>query len=127
MLDKLSQEVDSNFYLNISRYQYVFYQVVKSVQRHPRDFTSIEVLTLKPFSFGPTPFNSFLIQHISQVCIALKTVKIRNAQHELIKQWPYKNQPMKHHLTHMYGNYLVFIKKKTAPFCILVSSCSMTG
>jgi len=59
MLDKLSQEV------------------VKSVQRHPRDFTSIEV------------------------CIALKTVKIRNAQHELIKQWPYKNQPMKHRLTHM--------------------------
>jgi len=59
LLDKLSQEV------------------VKSVQRHPRDFSSIEV------------------------CIALKTVKIRNAQHELIKQWPYKNQPMKHHLTHM--------------------------
>jgi len=59
LLDKLSQEV------------------VKSVQRHPRDFTSIEV------------------------CIAMKTIKIRNAQHELIKQWPYKNQPMKHHLTHM--------------------------
>merc|ERR1719361_1861422 len=69
LLDKLSQEV------------------VKSVQRHPRDFTSIEV------------------------CIALKTVKIRNAQHELIKQWPYKNQPMKHHLTHMVASRRNMIRK----------------
>merc|ERR1711928_116651 len=45
--------------------------------RHPRDFNSIEVK------------------------IALKTVKIRNAQEELIKQWPYTNQARKHSLTHM--------------------------
>jgi len=51
--------------------------LVKSIQRHPQDFTSIEVK------------------------IALLTVKIRNLQHNLIQQWPYKNQPLKHHLTHM--------------------------
>jgi len=62
LLDKLSQEV------------------VSAVQRHPRDFNSIEVK------------------------IALKTVKIRNAQEELIKQWPYTNQARKHSLTHMVSN-----------------------
>ena len=36
-----------------------------------------------------------------QVSIALKTVRIRNMQRALIQQWPYKNQPMKHNLTHM--------------------------
>merc|ERR1719361_521239 len=69
LLDKLSQEV------------------IKSVQRHPRDFHSIEVK------------------------IALKTVKIRNAQHELMQQWPYKNQPMKHQLTHMVSNRRNMIRK----------------
>jgi len=52
-------------------------EVVKSIQRHPRDFKSIEVV------------------------IALKTVRIRNMQRALIQQWPYKNQDMKHSLTHM--------------------------
>merc|ERR1712080_632733 len=51
-------------------------EVVKSIQRHPRDFTSPEVR------------------------IAMQTVKIRNLQHYLIQQYPYKNQPLKHVLTH---------------------------
>lgn len=57
-LDKLSQEV------------------VRAVQRHPRDFGSLEVR------------------------ITTLTVRIRSMQHALIQQWPYKNQPMKHSLTH---------------------------
>lgn len=52
-------------------------EIVKSIQRHPRDFTSTEVK------------------------IAMQTVKIRNMQHALIEQWPYKNQPQKHFLTHL--------------------------
>jgi hypothetical protein len=36
----------------------------------------------------------------AQVRITLMTIRIRNAQHGLIQQWPYKNQPMKHTLTH---------------------------
>ena len=45
------------------------------------------------------------LKTFAQVKIALKTVKIRNAQHELMQQWPYKNQPMKHQLTHMYETH----------------------
>jgi len=52
-------------------------QVVQGVQRHPRDFRSPEVV------------------------ITLLTIKIRNAQHAMIQQWPYNNQPKKHHLTHL--------------------------
>ena len=35
-----------------------------------------------------------------EVKIAIDTVKIRNFQHALIQQWPYKNQPMKNNLTY---------------------------
>ena len=52
-------------------------EVLKSVQRHPHDFSSPEVR------------------------IAMKTVKIRNLQKYLIDMWPYKNQPCKHQLTHL--------------------------
>ena len=52
-------------------------EVLKSVQRHPHDFTSPEVR------------------------IAMKTIKIRNLQKYLIDMWPYKNQPCKHQLTHL--------------------------
>jgi len=58
VIDKLSQEV------------------LESIQKHPRDFDSLEVR------------------------IALATIKIRNLQHELINLYPYKNQPIKHVLTH---------------------------
>ena len=51
--------------------------VLKSVQRHPHDFSSPEVR------------------------IAMKTIKIRNLQKYLIDMWPYKNQPCKHQLTHL--------------------------
>ena len=51
-------------------------EVLESVQKHPRDFDSLEVK------------------------ITLATIKIRNIQHELIKLYPYKNQPVKHYLTH---------------------------
>jgi len=51
-------------------------EVLKSVQKHPRDFDSLEVK------------------------ITLATIKIRNIQEELIKLYPYKNQPVKHVLTH---------------------------
>jgi len=52
-------------------------EVLKSVQRHPHDFSSPEVR------------------------IAMQTVKIRNLQQYLINMWPYKNQPCKHQLTHL--------------------------
>jgi len=51
--------------------------VLKSVQRHPHDFSSDEVK------------------------ITMKTIKIRNIQKYLIDLYPYKNQPIKHVLTHM--------------------------
>merc|ERR1712106_125196 len=51
-------------------------EVLESVQKHPRDFDSLEVK------------------------ITLATIKIRNIQHELTKLYPYKNQPVKHYLTH---------------------------
>jgi len=50
--------------------------ILKSVQRHPRDYDSLEVK------------------------ITIATIKIRNLQHELIQLYPYKNQPVKHVLTH---------------------------
>jgi len=50
--------------------------VLKTVQKHPRDFDSLEVR------------------------ITLATIKIRNVQEELIKLYPYKNQPAKHSLSH---------------------------
>jgi len=55
--------------------QTLSHQVIQSVQRHPRDFSSPEVK------------------------IASLTIKIRNLQHELIELYPYKNQPMKAYLT----------------------------
>jgi len=55
-------------------------QVLQSVQRHSRDFDSLEVR------------------------IAMMTIKIRNSQWALIQQWPYKNQPVKHLLTHRVSN-----------------------
>ena len=58
VMDKLSQEV------------------LKTVQKHPRDFDSLEVK------------------------ITITTIKIRNIQHELMHLYPYKNQPVKHVLTH---------------------------
>eukprot|EP00092_Neocalanus_flemingeri_P036103 GFUD01039307.1.p1 GENE.GFUD01039307.1~~GFUD01039307.1.p1 ORF type:complete len:336 (-),score=75.02 GFUD01039307.1:34-1041(-) len=51
-------------------------EVLKSVQMHPRDFDSLEVR------------------------ITIATIKIRNIQHELVQLYPYKNQPVKHVLTH---------------------------
>jgi len=51
-------------------------EVLRSVQQHPRDFDSLEVK------------------------ITIATIKIRNIQHELIHLYPYKNQPVKHVLTH---------------------------
>merc|ERR1712227_77140 len=51
--------------------------VLKSVQRHPHDFSSDEVK------------------------ITMGTIKIRNIQKYLIDLYPYKNQPIKHVLTHM--------------------------
>jgi len=51
-------------------------EVLKGVQKHPRDFNSLEVR------------------------ITMATIKIRNIQEELIKLYPYKNQPVKHMLTH---------------------------
>ena len=51
-------------------------EVLKTVQRHPRDFDSLEVR------------------------ITMATIKIRNIQQELIQLYPYKNQPVKHVLTH---------------------------
>ena len=51
--------------------------VLKSVQRHPHDFDSEEVR------------------------ITMLTIKIRNVQKYLIDLFPYKNQPVKHTLTHM--------------------------
>ena len=52
-------------------------EVLKSVQRHPHDFNSPEVM------------------------ITMKTIKIRSLQKYLIDMWPYKNQPCKHQLTHL--------------------------
>jgi len=52
-------------------------ELVKSVQQHPHDTESLEVV------------------------IALLTVKIRNRQKYLVDLYPYKNQPFKHGLTHM--------------------------
>jgi len=54
--------------------------VLKTVQKHPRDFDSLEVK------------------------ITMATIKIRNLQHELIHLYPYKNQPVKHVLTHKISN-----------------------
>ena len=51
--------------------------VLKSVQRHPRDFSSQEVR------------------------ITIQTIKIRNLQQHLYDLYPYKNQPVKHILTHL--------------------------
>merc|ERR1719384_3125016 len=48
----------------------------EAVQRHPQDFTSLEVR------------------------ITMQTIKIRNLQQHLIDLYPYKNQPAKHILTH---------------------------
>ena len=56
---------------------YIFLKLVKSVQQHPHDTESLEVV------------------------IALLTVKIRNRQKYLVELYPYKNQPFKHGLTHM--------------------------
>merc|ERR1719318_2200948 len=39
-----------------------------------------------------------------EVRITMATIKIRNLQHELIKLYPYKNQPVKHVLTHKISN-----------------------
>ncbi len=49
---------------------------VSNVQQHKLDMNSLEVN------------------------IAIDTVKIRNYQHALVQQWPYKNQPMKNNLTY---------------------------
>jgi len=54
--------------------------VLTTVQKHPRDFDSLEVK------------------------ITMATIKIRNLQHELIQLYPYKNQPAKHVLTHKISN-----------------------
>lgn len=51
--------------------------VLKSVQRHPHDFTSPEVK------------------------ITMQTIRIRNMQNYLYEIYPYKCQPAKHRLTHM--------------------------
>ena len=51
--------------------------VLKSVQRHPQDFSSLEVR------------------------ITMQTIKIRNIQQHLYDLYPYKNQPAKHVLTHL--------------------------
>jgi len=50
--------------------------VLKTVQRHPHDFSSLEVR------------------------ITMDTIRIRNYQKILIDLYPYKNQPVKHILTH---------------------------
>ena len=50
--------------------------VLKSVQRHPQDFSSLEVR------------------------ITMQTIRIRNLQQHLYDLYPYKNQPVKHVLTH---------------------------
>ena len=51
--------------------------VLKSVQRHPQDFGSLEVK------------------------ITMQTIRIRNMQQHLYDLYPYKSQPVKHVLTHM--------------------------
>jgi len=51
--------------------------VLKSVQRHPQDFGSLEVK------------------------ITMQTIRIRNMQQHLYDLYPYKNQPVKHVLTHI--------------------------
>jgi len=51
--------------------------VLKSVQRHPQDFASLEVK------------------------ITMQTIRIRNMQQHLYDLFPYKNQPVKHVLTHI--------------------------
>jgi len=50
--------------------------VLKSVQRHPQDYSSLEVK------------------------ITMQTIRIRNMQQHLYDLYPYKNQPVKHVLTH---------------------------
>ena len=50
--------------------------VLKSVQRHPQDYSSLEVK------------------------ITIQTIRIRNLQQHLYDLYPYKNQPVKHVLTH---------------------------
>jgi len=56
------------------------HELVKSVQQHPHDTQSLEV------------------------AIAAMTVRIRNRQKVLIDHYPYKNQPLKHVLTHLVSN-----------------------
>jgi len=78
-LEQASPEVKKVLSLEFSRrkdyIETIANQVIKSVQRHPRDYSSLEVK------------------------IALKTVNIRNLQNELINLYPYKCQPMKACLT----------------------------
>ena len=117
MLDKLSQEVGGTIQLKISS-GINFLSGCKVSSEASKRFhidrgAHFETPLLWPANI------QILCDTISQVCIALKTVKIRNAQHELIKQWPYKNQPMKHRLTHMYGNHLSSSKRKRHHFAYL--------
>merc|ERR1712059_57484 len=80
-LENAPEEVRKVLSLEFSRrkqwIETLSHQVIQSVQRHPRDFTS------------------------SEVRIALLTIKIRNLQNELIALYPYKNEPIKGSLTRM--------------------------
>ena len=88
-LETASEDVKRVLSLEFSRRKDVMdklsQEVIRTVQKHPRDFDSLEV------------------------AITLATIKIRNLQHELIQLYPYKNQPVKHVLTHKYGNTLMFL------------------
>jgi len=79
LLEQVSPEVKKVLSLEFSRrkdwIEKLGDEVIKSVQRHPRDYSSLEVK------------------------IALKTVNIRNLQNHLIELYPYKNQPAKGVLT----------------------------
>jgi len=79
-LESASEDVKRVLSLEFSRRKDVMdklsQEVIRTVQKHPRDFDSLEV------------------------AITLATIKIRNLQHELIQLYPYKNQPVKHVLTH---------------------------
>jgi len=61
--------------------------VQKEVEQHPLDTTSLEV-------------------RITGV-----TISIRNLQRDLIERYPYKNQPVKHRLTHLISHRRVMLKK----------------
>jgi len=80
-LENAPEEVKKILSLDYRRNRDVIFklkhELVKSVQQHPRDTESLEV------------------------SIAALTVRIRNRQQVLVDLYPYKNQPLKHVLTHL--------------------------